>query len=121
MYNKYGNVKVVVNGRKFDSKHEAKRYSELLLLQRAGKIRDLKCQVVFELIPPQYDMLQLVHLGMGESADKPFDNGLGAFAGTWVDDPETDRALDDQRPIHCRRVCPRSRPCRDATVATGRR
>lgn len=55
MYNKYGNVKVVVNGRKFDSKHEAKRYSELLLLQRAGKIRDLKCQVVFELIPPQYD------------------------------------------------------------------
>jgi hypothetical protein len=44
-------------------------------------------------------LLQLLHLGMGESADKPFDNGLGAFAGTWVDDPETDRALEAQRGI----------------------
>lgn len=55
MYNKYGNTKVVRNGRKFASKHEAGRYTELLLLQRAGKISDLKTQVSYLLIPAQYD------------------------------------------------------------------
>lgn len=55
MYNKYGNAKVVRYGRKFDSKHEAGRYAELQLLQRAGKISDLKTQVAYLLIPAQYD------------------------------------------------------------------
>lgn len=46
-------------------------------------------------------LLQLLHQGMGESESPghPFDNGLSAFSGTWVEDPETDRALDDQRRI----------------------
>ena len=55
MYNKYGNAKVVRYGRKFDSKREAGRYAELQLLQRAGKISDLKTQVSYLLIPAQYD------------------------------------------------------------------
>lgn len=55
MYNKYNNKKVVRNGRKFDSKHEAGRYKELQLLERAGKISKLKCQVPYLLIPAQYD------------------------------------------------------------------
>jgi len=38
----------------FDSKKEAERYAELLLLQRAGKISNLQRQVKFELIPAQY-------------------------------------------------------------------
>ena len=37
----------------FDSKKEARRYQELLLMQRAGKISHLQRQVVFELIPAQ--------------------------------------------------------------------
>ena len=37
----------------FDSKKEARRYQELLLLQRAGKISGLQRQVAFELIPAQ--------------------------------------------------------------------
>lgn len=49
--NKYHAVKTVVNGIKFDSKAEAKRYGELWLLQRAGQIRDLQLQVRFELLP----------------------------------------------------------------------
>lgn len=55
MYNKYGNAKVVRYGRKFDSKREAGRYAELQILQRAGKISDLKTQVSYLLIPAQYD------------------------------------------------------------------
>ena len=54
-YRKYGNTKTVRDGRVFDSKHEAGRYAELKLLQRAGKISELKTQVSFLLIPAQYD------------------------------------------------------------------
>ena len=39
---KYHSVKTVVNGIVFDSKKEAKRYYELLLLEKAGEIHDLK-------------------------------------------------------------------------------
>lgn len=49
--NKYNNRKV--GG--FDSVKERRRYNELLLLQRAGKISDLQTQVKFELIPAQYE------------------------------------------------------------------
>lgn len=50
---KYKNKKVTCNGIKFDSKKEASRYSELLLLERAGAITNLELQVPFELIPSQ--------------------------------------------------------------------
>lgn len=53
--NKYGNVKVVFDGEKFDSKKEARRWAELKLLQRAGQIEFLNRQVPFVLIPSQYD------------------------------------------------------------------
>ena len=55
-HSKYRNKKVVVDGIVFDSKKEARRYTELLLLERAGAIRELRRQVKFELIPSQrYD------------------------------------------------------------------
>ncbi len=41
---KYRNVKTVVDGIKFDSKREAARYSELMLMERAGVIRGLELQ-----------------------------------------------------------------------------
>lgn len=50
---KYHNKKVTRNGITFDSKKEADRYSELLLLGRAGVITDLQRQVEFVLIPTQ--------------------------------------------------------------------
>ena len=37
----------------YDSKKEARRGQELLLLERAGKIYDLKRQVTYQLIPVQ--------------------------------------------------------------------
>ena len=44
---KYRNVKTEVNGIVFDSKKEARRYQDLLYLQRAGKITNLELQPVF--------------------------------------------------------------------------
>lgn len=46
---KYGNKKTEVNGEKFDSKREATRYRDLLLLLKAGKIGMLQRQVSYEL------------------------------------------------------------------------
>lgn len=51
--NKYGNRKIEVGGISFDSKKEARHYTELLLLEKAGKIKDLQRQVKFQLIPAQ--------------------------------------------------------------------
>ena len=50
---KYRNKKVAVDGITFDSKREASRYTELKLLEKAGKIRELELQKVYELIPSQ--------------------------------------------------------------------
>lgn len=50
---KYGNQKTVVNGIEFDSRKEAQRYQELRLLERAGRISNLRLQVKYVLIPTQ--------------------------------------------------------------------
>jgi hypothetical protein len=47
---KYRSVPTVVDGKKFPSKKEARRYGELKLLVRAGKISGLRCQVAFNLV-----------------------------------------------------------------------
>lgn len=46
---KYGNKKIEVDGIVFDSKKEAKRYGELRLLLKAGKIGLLRRQVEYKL------------------------------------------------------------------------
>jgi len=46
---KYKNKKTVVDGLKFDSKLEARRYEELKLMERAGAITDLKVHPKFKL------------------------------------------------------------------------
>lgn len=50
---KYHSRKVTRGGRTFDSAKEARRFSELSLLQRAGEIFDLRTQVKYILIPAQ--------------------------------------------------------------------
>jgi hypothetical protein len=46
---KYRNIPTEVDGVKFHSKKEAKRWVSLTLLQTAGRIKNLKRQVSFEL------------------------------------------------------------------------
>lgn len=48
---KYGNRKTEVDGYKFDSLAESRRYLELKLLERGGAISDLELQPRFELQP----------------------------------------------------------------------
>lgn len=52
-HSKYKSRKVTVAGITFDSKKEANRYRELVLLERAGRLSNLQRQVKFELIPSQ--------------------------------------------------------------------
>lgn len=46
---KYRNEPTVVDGIRFDSRKEARRYQELLLLERGGKIKALALQPSFDL------------------------------------------------------------------------
>lgn len=57
MGNKYGARKVKApDGQVFDSQKERDRWCILRLLERAGRISDLKRQVSYELIPKQGTM-----------------------------------------------------------------
>lgn len=53
MRNKYYSKKISADGMIFDSKKEFKRWNELRMLEKSGRIRDLKRQVKFVLIPAQ--------------------------------------------------------------------
>lgn len=48
--NKYNAKKVKLDNITFASMHEAARYQELMLMQRAGQIQDLKLQVPFLIV-----------------------------------------------------------------------
>lgn len=52
---KYHSRKVTIDGITFDSQKEYRRFRELCLLEKAGRITDLQRQVKFELIPAQYE------------------------------------------------------------------
>jgi hypothetical protein len=47
---KYGAVPMVVDGIKFPSTAQAKRYSELKLLARAGEIAELELEPVYQIV-----------------------------------------------------------------------
>lgn len=49
--NKHGAIKTVVDGIRFDSRLEARRYSELKRLEAAGEIECLVLQPKFEIVP----------------------------------------------------------------------
>lgn len=60
-YSKYSNTKITREGRTFDSKREARRYTQLRLLEDAGEITDLQCQVRFVLIPAQREFTNEIY------------------------------------------------------------
>lgn len=60
----------MVDGIKFDSKKEAKRYKELKMLERAGIIQDLQRQVKYVLVPAQYEPTSSVYV-KGNNKGKP--------------------------------------------------
>jgi hypothetical protein len=54
---KYRNTRVTVNGETFDSKKEAAYYSELLLREKAGEVRNIQRQMTFHLCAPIVDAM----------------------------------------------------------------
>jgi len=48
-FSKYKNIKVTLDGFKFDSKKEARRYRDLKLLEKAGEISDLNVHPKFQI------------------------------------------------------------------------
>ena len=54
---KYRSQKAEVDGIVFDSKREANRYTELKLLEKAGKIKNLELQKEYMLIPKQTELV----------------------------------------------------------------
>lgn len=52
---KYRANPLTVDGIKFDSQKEATRWQELKILEKAGKIKGLKRQVKYSLLPDQRD------------------------------------------------------------------
>lgn len=74
---KYNSKKTVVDGQKFDSKKEARRYQELLLLEKAGEIKNLSRQVKFVLIPSQRDENgKVVERECSYKADFTYEEGI---------------------------------------------
>lgn len=68
--NKYHNRKVITSdGIEHASQKEANRWCELKLLERAGKIKGLRRQVKFPLIPPYRENGKLVERGCDYIAD----------------------------------------------------
>ena len=55
---KYKAQKVYIDGHKFDSKKEAKRYEELKAMEEAGEISCLVLQPTFVLIPAHYETFE---------------------------------------------------------------
>ena len=77
---KFRNVKTVYNGRKFDSKAEARHYASLLSLETKELITDLECQPKFVLLPAFVDNQGKKIQAITYKADfKYFDVGAGKW------------------------------------------
>lgn len=75
--NKYKSKKTVVDGQTFDSKKEANRYQDLLLLEKAGVIKNLSRQVKFVLIPSQRDESgKVIERECSYKADFTYEEGI---------------------------------------------
>lgn len=66
---KYRNRKVTANGITYDSKKEARRHEELMLLENTGQITNLERQVKYVLIPSQRIDGKVVEREVGYVAD----------------------------------------------------
>lgn len=61
---KYGATPTTVDGVRFASKAEAKRYAELKLLEKAGEVKELELQPRFPLMAPERgSALGRIHIG----------------------------------------------------------
>lgn len=94
--NKYHNKKYTYLGIKFDSLKECRRYSQLRLLEQAGKIKDLQLQKTYELIPAQYEETDEVYtkgIHKGEHKRVLLERACNYVADFYYVDCETKQAV----------------------------
>ncbi len=73
-YTKYRNIKTIIDGITFSSKHEAKDYSELKLRLKAGEIKDLELQPKFVLQEKFIDRFGVKHREIAYRADFKYED-----------------------------------------------
>ncbi len=83
---KYGNQPQEVNGEKYRSKRELTRHRELLMLQAAGKIENLRREVPFVLVPTQRKLDGKAERGVVYMADFVYDHFPLGFRQLCVED-----------------------------------
>ena len=93
---KYGADKISVNGISFDSKREARRYSELLVLLKAGEICDLQRQVKYVLIPAQREP-DIIGPKGGRKAGKLLEHELSYVADFVYKDKDGNEIVEDTK------------------------
>jgi hypothetical protein len=97
--NKYGNHKVTVDGLTFDSKREAKRFLELKILEKAGKISGLQRQKKFLLIPAQYEP-DIIGPRGGKKKGKLIEHECSYVADfVYFDEEEKDFVIEDTKGV----------------------
>lgn len=79
MDSKYHNKKCRIYGKEFDSIREGERYMLLYSWEKQGKIKDLKLQVPFELIPKQINEDGKMIAGCRYIADFTYTDSNGKF------------------------------------------
>jgi hypothetical protein len=99
---KFRNVRVTVDGIDFQSKHEAHRYQELRLMEKAGMIRNLELQRPFALTVNGYPVCvyladftydQLEKRGSGESWQMVTEDAKGMRTPVYVIKKKLMRAI----------------------------
>ena len=94
--NKYGNAKVTVEGITFDSKREARRYLDLLLLEKAGDISDLQRQVKYVLIPAQREP-DIIGPKCGRKPGKLLEHEVSYVADVVYKDKDGNQIVEDTK------------------------
>ena len=95
---KYRNEKVSFMGITFDSQLEANRYADLVLMQRAGEITDLRRQVEYELIPCQREP-DIVGPRGGRKPGKVIERAVSYIADFVYKDNQGNTVVEDTKGV----------------------
>ena len=96
---KYHSKKVIIDGETFDSKKEARRYIELLMLEKAGRISGLQRQKKFVLVPAQYEPETTGPRG-GKIKGKLLEREVTYYADfVYFDEEEKDFVIEDTKGV----------------------
>lgn len=96
---KYHAKKVSIQGEVFDSKKEARRFLELQMLEKAGRISGLQRQKKFVLVPAQYEPETTGPRG-GKIKGKLLEREVAYYADfVYFDEEEKDFVIEDAKGV----------------------